>query len=135
MYKHRLLVVAILPLAACQSAPMTPSSEYQDYVQIAEENSCDEISSEIERMEKILDSATPSETEALFRNTAISAARTGLNLSGALGSAGAFANLGIGFMHNLYNINAKKRQQQMKDIALERQSIMLDAYYYKGCDG
>lgn len=128
------MIMTIFSLCACQTAPMNNASENRDYVSVAETYSCEEISNEIERMEKIIDSSSPSETERLFTNTAISAARTGINVSGALGSAGAFVGIGIGFFQNLYSINGKKRQQQMKDIAYEQQNVMLDAYYYKPCD-
>jgi len=63
----------------------------------------------------------------------MSAAKTGLNMSGVLGSAGAFAGIGINFLQGLYSMSAKKRQQEMKDIALQQQNILLDAYDYKDC--
>jgi len=105
----------------------------QDYTEIAEKYSCQDISEEIDRMEAVLASASPSETERLFTNTAISAARTGVNVSGVLGNAGAFAGIGMNFLQQFYALNAEKRQQKIKDIALEQQNILWDAYSYKNC--
>jgi len=132
MYRHG-LVLTILLLAACQSVSNSHLANEEDYIVVAQKYSCEDISKEIDRMEAILKSGSPSETERLFTNTAVSAAQTGLNMSGVLGSAGAFAGIGINFIQGLYSMNAKKRQQEIKDIALAQQNILLDAYYHKDC--
>ena len=132
MKKSYVLMMCIFLLASCQTA--TPlSSEHTVPEDIAAKLTCGEISTEIYKMDQILDSASPSETERLMQDTAVSAAKTGLSYSGALGGAGPFAGLGLNFMQRLYSINAKQRQQEVKDAAQIHKTIMLDAYDYKGC--
>lgn len=119
-------------LTACAAAS---TYDETDATYVADHLSCDQISDDIEETDTIIDSATPSETQDIVQDTAVQAARTGVQVSGALGSAGVFAGIGMNFLHRLYSVNAKTRQQEMKDIASARQSILIDAYYLKSCKG
>jgi len=101
--------------------------------EIAEALTCEEISQKIDKLDEILESVSPSETERLYKDTAMTAAKAGVSLSGILGAASPFASLGISFVEGLYKINAKKRQGAIKQAAEEEKFIMWDAYYLKEC--
>ena len=127
----RIFVLLLLLPACATSVP----DEGVDVQRIAAQNSCEQLSDKIDAMEAVIENAAPSETTEIVQDTAINAAKTGVQVSGALGSAGAFAGIGINFLHRLYSADAKTRQAEARDIAFARQSILIDAYYEKGCEG
>lgn len=130
--RYFVLLLFTASLLGCSSVP----NSYRSGVtiqQIVEIQSCEQISKGIDQMEEILASNTPSETEKLVKNTAISAAKTGVSMSGVLGSAGPFASLGVNLMQGLYSINATQRQNAIKQAAQEERDLLFDAYYYKEC--
>ena len=129
--RYFILLLFMIPLSGCStSSPYKSDTTFQ---QIVDTQSCEDISKNIDQMEKILASNSPSETQKLLENTAISAAKTGVSLSGVLGSAGPFASIGVNFMQRLYSINATERQNAIKQAAEEERDLMFDAYYHKEC--
>ena len=127
-------LILVVFLSACGTSATNLRSNVAPQ-QVAEAFSCAEISQKIFQLDKILESASPSETQELFKSTAVSAAKTGVSLSGVLGAAAPLANLGMNFMQGLYSINAKQRQAAIKEAAQEEKFLMLDAYDYKQCVG
>jgi len=135
VYKYMLTffsAVICLLLFSCTTSPEKLRSNVT-YQEVAKVSSCEEISTKIKQLNEILESVTPSETERLYKDTAMSAAKTGVSLSGILGAAGPLASLGINFMEGLYKINTKKRQEAIKIAAEEKKTLMWNAYYHKEC--
>lgn len=129
-----LLSFAVISLSACATSPQSTSLNATPQ-EVAESYSCGEISQKIDQLDEILASVSPSETQKLYKDTAISAAKTGVSLSGVLGAAGPFVNLGVNFMEGLSKVNGKKRQEAIKQAAEEEKFLLLDAYDFKRCVG
>lgn len=127
------LFIIVLLIVGCASQSLT--QDELSATRIAESQTCAQIDKHIDDMENIIASATPSQTEQIVKDTAIQTAQTGVHMSGVLGSAGAFAGIGVNFLRRMYSANANTRQQEMKDIAATRQSILIEAYYLKKCEG
>ena len=70
-----------------------------------------------------------------MKSTAVSAAKTGVSASGVLGSAGAFAGLGLNFVTGLYSINKAEREAEQLENAYSYRDLLAEAYYMKGCEG
>jgi len=127
-----MILLCAFSLNACATSPDNLRSNVASE-EIAKTSSCEEISQKIAKLDKILESVSPSETEKLYKDTAMSAVKTGVSLSGILGAAGPLASLGVNFMEGLYKINTKNRQAAIKQAAEEEKFIMWDAYYLKEC--
>jgi len=132
MLKKLFLLLISLPLCACQTGALN-NANVVDPETIAAAKTCEQINHDLARLDKVINASTPSQTEELMKKTATSAARTGVVQSGVLGSAGAFAGLGLNFLTGLYSINSGERAQQALENAYYQQDVLLAAANLKGC--
>ena len=120
-----------LSLSACQTVPS--DALYTDPAKLAEQKSCKDIAADIEKANKIIEGSGDSATGKLMKDTAVSAAKTGVSVSGVLGSAGAFAGLGVNFLTGLYGINKAEREAKLLDNAYTYRDLLAEASHIKGC--
>lgn len=132
MKKYLLLLTAVA-LSACQTTPYS-SALYTDPAKLAEQKSCADITNDLQKVNQIIEDSGDSRTEKLMKDTAVSAAKTGVSASGALGNAGAYANIGLNFFTNLYGINKAERKAQALENAYTHHDLLSEAFQIKGCD-
>jgi hypothetical protein len=121
-------LIGFLVLTSCQSIQAETSPDF-----IAQNRSCAQIAQGIAEMDGMINSNKPSPSGELVQNTAVSAAQTGLSQSGAFGTAGPFAGLGMNFLRGLYSINAAEQRQKTVSLAHGNKVILLEAYEMKAC--
>ena len=129
---NKTFLVLVLLLTACSTTAV--KQDHYSVDQLSTHYSCEDLSLEIDETEKVIADAAPSETEDIVQDTAIDAGVKGIQVSGALGTAGVFAGIGINFFRRLYDSDAKTRREQTIDDALTRQNALIEAYYLKNCD-
>ena len=132
--RFSILILAGLALSvsACQSVPQ--DALYTDPAKLAEQKTCEQIATDMDKANAIINKNPDSATGKLMKDTAVSAARTGVSLSGVLGSAGAFAGLGVNFVTGLYGINKTEREAKLLDNAYTYRDLLAEAAHIKGCE-
>ena len=130
--KKTLLAIATLALCACQTTGSTIALD-TDPARLADRRTCADLAAEINAVDNLINKNGSSPTEKLAKDTAVSAAKTGVSTSGVLGSAGAYAGIGVNFITGLYSINAAEREARALENAYIRRDILHEAFEIKQC--